>query len=231
MHQTAYWLWCEVGWLFVTWLIEMDFCRSSLWKFKCSVASWEHGQQSKSLRQSTKSSAVNLNARNLIWRQNLLWFVSFGGWGWTRFKTFLLPPVPCTISVHASILSSSLLLCSPVVACLALLTWTMVPLPLSCWKEHLDNSHWLFSNCPAGRVSSSVWCFKVPLIPLVQVFPAFTDFSILPTHPPTPTPVIFRVKECSRVLEYWLWSSRKTKQSKEEPVHRSFLLLLQCHPS
>lgn len=155
----------------------------------------------------------------------------FWGVGLNSVQNFSAPPVPCTISVHASILSSSLLLCSPVVACLALLTWTMVPLPLSCWKEHLDNSHWLFSNCPAGRVSSSVWCFKVPLIPLVQVFPAFTDFSILPTHPPTPTPVIFRVKECSRVLEYWLWSSRKTKQSKEEPVHRSLLLLLQCHPS
>lgn len=53
----------------------------------------------------------------------------------------------------------------------------MAPLALSCEKEHLDNSHWLFSNCPAGRITSSVWGFKVPLIQLGQASPTLADFS------------------------------------------------------
>lgn len=134
MCQTSYWFWCQVRWLFLTWLIMMDYLRSSLLKFKCSEGSWEHGQQSRSLRQSTERSVVNLNVRSLIWRQKV-----FGGYP-PVFPTLLCTCSPSAFirgrSVCIHFLSSShpslLGALYTVVACLVLLTWTMVPLPLSC---------------------------------------------------------------------------------------------------
>ena len=52
--------------------------------------SWEHGQQSRSLRQSTQSSVVNLNVRSLIWRQKGFFFLR------RSYPTlFPTPPVLC----------------------------------------------------------------------------------------------------------------------------------------
>lgn len=213
VHRTASWLWCEVRWLFVTWLIVMDYLRSGL----CSDRSWEHGQQSRSLRQSTKSSVLNLNVRALIWRQNV--FLS----GDPALSPALLPTCSPLSTVNRPIDHCGLASPPPscVAPCLALLTWTMAPLPLSCSKERLDNSHWLFLNFPAVRITSSVWCFKVPLIPLGQASPTLAGFSFFKPPPP----FFFRAREYSVLLELAV----QLKKNKAELCRG--VLVLSRHPS
>ena len=169
--QSDCYLWHDWSW-WITW-------GAGLWKFKCSGGSCEHGQQSGLLRQSTKSSVVNLKVRSLIWRQRFF----FGGLVIQSCSALLLLPQPLS-SVLDLLFSSP---CPPpppptessVAACLVPLTWTVVALPPSGWKDQLHNSCWLSSNCLAVRITSSIPCFKLPMIPLGQAptTPADSFFS------------------------------------------------------
>jgi hypothetical protein len=61
---------------------------------------------------------------------------------------------------------------------LVLLTWSMAQSSPPRWREHHDNSLWLFSNCPAGRITTSAQHFKVLLIPPGQAGPDSHRFYI-----------------------------------------------------
>lgn len=155
----------------------MDYCRSGLWKFKC----WEE------LRSRATEQIIEAIDRKLCGQfkceklhTETNTFFSFRLHNLCSFSTCSQSPFIHTFSHAFS--SSPPSSASSAVPCLVLLTWTMAPLALSCEKEHLDNSHWLFSNCPAGRITSSVWGFKVPLIQLGQASPTLTDFSFF--NPP-----------------------------------------------
>lgn len=157
----------------------MDYLRGGLWKYKC----WEE------LRTRATEQIIEAINRKLYgqfkcekFNMETKGFVFWGGGEGnpTLFPAPLSTFNPSTlIHIHYVFTSSPPSKESSVVPCLVLLTWTMVPLLLSCEKEHPDNSHWLFSNCPTGRITSSVWCFKVPLIPLEQASLTLADFSFL----------------------------------------------------
>lgn len=125
----SYWPRCEVKRQFVTGLIVIDYLRGRLLKCKCSEGSWEHGQQSRSLKQSTESSVVNLNPRLNMETKCFLGYPT------------MFSKLPCTSSslafIHiCPICTHFLLSLLPPMSSegiyLAQMTWTMGPLPRSC---------------------------------------------------------------------------------------------------
>lgn len=168
--------------------------------------SWEHGQQSRSLRQSTECSVVNLNVRSLTRRQKVffrlsnlvpntaLQLLSINLYPY-QATMHLLPPLPPKLS---SAMFSAADMNNGTIA--------------SVLREGATQQFTLIvPNCPAGRITS-FWCFKVPLIPLGQASSTRADFSFFKPPPHPPPLLICRVREYFVRQEYWLCTSRKAKQ-------------------
>lgn len=141
--------------------------------------SWEHWQQSRSLRQSTECSVVNLNVRSLTKRQKVffrlsnlvpntaLQLLSISLYPY-QASMHLLPPLPPKLS---SAMFSAADMNNGTIA--------------SVLREGAPQQFTLIvPNCPAGRITS-FWCFEVPLIRrdkhlrLLQIF----HFSNPPPSP------------------------------------------------
>lgn len=109
----------------------LDWSWWNTWGTACQNVSversWEYGQQSRSLRQSTGYSVVNLNVRKKLNTET------------KRFSLACPTLFPLSIS-GLSVFTSFPSSLSSVVPCLVILTWTMAPLFLPCVKERLENA-------------------------------------------------------------------------------------------
>lgn len=146
-------------WLDWSWWITWGAARGNV-----SVEGrWEHGQQSGSLRQSTRCSVVNLNVRGLTQRQ----------------KVFLWASQLCcrrrSLTVIHRPLSTPGLRVSASSALLQL-EHEQRRRPLSCERGAPQQLALIMPNCPAGRITSSAWSSKVTPIPLGQASLTLGDF-------------------------------------------------------
>lgn len=132
---------------------------------------WEHGQQSGSLRQSTRCSVVNLNVRGLTQRQKVfLWASQLC----CRRRSLTVIHQPLSMSgLRVSASSAPLSPRRRHVQC----CWReQRRWPLSCERGAPQQLALITPNCPAGRITSSAWWSKVMLIPLGQASLALGDF-------------------------------------------------------